>query len=105
MEIMYRLQSKEFAGLAFRPTRHKASFLTRGIIQVSSLLLVPASSGKVPKSAGRTLAGADVSLPGLFQQQPVVLVIGFSQKSSDDAKTWSRTLIKSEQEEGRIHPR
>jgi hypothetical protein len=64
-------------------------------------LLVPASFGQVPKSAGTTLAGADVSLPDLFQQQPVVLVIGFSQKSSDDAKTWSRTLIQSEQEEGR----
>ncbi len=101
MGIMYLLRRKEFAGLALRPTRHTASFLTRGIILVSSILLVSASFGQVPKSAGRTLAGNDVSLPDLFQQQPVVLVIGFSQKSSDDAKTWSRTLIQSEKEEGR----
>jgi hypothetical protein len=93
MGIMYLLRRKEFAGLALRPTRHTASFLTRGIILVSSILLVSASFGQVPKSAGRTLAGNDVSLPDLFQQQPVVLVIGLAphcESSATNADTRKR---------------
>jgi hypothetical protein len=55
----------------------------------------------LPVTAAVTLDGANVQLPAFFHHDASVLVIGFSKRSSDETREWSKRLFEAEKNKGR----
>ena len=55
----------------------------------------------LPATAAVTLDGANVQLPEFFGHNASVLVIGFSKRSSDATREWSKRLFEAEKNKSR----
>lgn len=72
-----------------------------GLLLSMSFTTRPLLAQHIPDTEGRTLQGENVAVPGILNQHPAFLILGFSQRSTDDARSWSKGLHQAEILQGR----
>ena len=75
--------------------RHRSPRLTIGLASIAFMLLTPLASTaqSLPKTDEVTLAGDQVNLESSLKGNTGILVLGFSKKSGDQAKEWTKALL------------
>lgn len=67
-------------------------------MKVLKLLLLPcftvglSSAQSIPQIRARALDNSEISLPGQGRKQPLILIVGFSQRSGTLCQAWSRKI-------------
>jgi hypothetical protein len=93
--VMFFVSGQNQFGKVAKRQRHRWPRLATELALIAFLLTAPlaATAQSLPKTDEVTLAGDQVNLESSLKGNTGILVLGFSKKSGDQAKEWTKALL------------
>jgi hypothetical protein len=93
--VIFFVSGQPQFGKVAKRQRHRSPRLIVGLVSIAFLLLTPlvSTAQSLPKTDEVTLAGDQVNLESSLKGNTGILILGFSKKSGDQAKEWTKALL------------